>query len=304
MQHMKKLIRKGKVKEVYDLGDEHLLFFFTDNISAFDKVIPTDVPRKGESLCKTSRYWFEKIHEELGGKTHFVELEDDHNMKVKKVDTISDYSKIDNETTNYLIPLEFICRYYVAGSMNDRLKEGKMDYKDFGFTEMPEYGDKLPEPLFEVTTKLEEFDKAISYEKALDISGLTDDEYLEIKNMVLDIDRLIDRTVEKNGLLHVDGKKEFAMDENREIMLIDTFGTADEDRFWDIKEYEKGNFVEKSKEFVRQYYRDIGYHKELMEARRRGEDEPAIPPLPDDVTEEASKLYVDLMVRLTDGTYR
>lgn len=301
---MKRLIRKGKVKEVYDIGDEHLMFFFTDNISVFDKVIPTDVPRKGETLCKTSSYWFSKIQEELHGKTHFLEMLDDSTMKVKKVDVISDYNKIDNQTTNYLIPLEFISRYYVAGSMNDRLQEGKMDHRELGFTEMPSYGDKLPKPLFEVTTKLEEFDRPISYEEALAISGLTPGEYQEIREMVFKIDRLIDRTVEKNGLLHVDGKKEFAMDENREIMLIDTFGTADEDRFWEIEEYEKGNFVEKSKEFVRKYYRDIGYHAELMEARREGEDEPAIPPLPDDVTEETSQLYIDLMIRLTDGTYR
>ncbi len=301
---MKKLIRKGKVKEVFDIGDGHLMFFFTDNISVFDKVIPTDVPRKGESLCKTSAYWFNKISDELKGKTHFVEMTDVNTMKVKKVDVISDYSKIHNETTNYLIPLEFICRYYVAGSMHDRIKEGKMDYKELGFTEKPNYGDKLPKPLFEVTTKLEEFDRPIGYEEAMDISGLTDDEFQNIKQMVLDIDRMMDRTIEKNGLLHVDGKKEFAMDENREIMLIDTFGTADEDRFWDISEYEKSNFVENSKEFVRQYYRDIGYHRDLMEARRLGEDEPAIPPLPEDMTLETSELYVDLMVRLTDGTYR
>ncbi len=301
---MKKLIRKGKVKEVYDIGDEHLMFFFTDNISVFDKVIPTDVPRKGESLCKTSTYWFNRIEEDLRIKTHFIEMLDKQTMKVKKVDVIEDYDKIDHGTTNYLIPLEFICRYYVAGSLNDRIQRGEVDYKDYGFKEMPSYGDKLPKPHFEVTTKLEKFDRHITYEEALEISGLTDEEYLEIKDAVMKIDRLIEKTVEKNGLLHVDGKKEFAMDKNRDIMIIDSFGTADEDRFWELREYKKGNFVEKSKEFVRQYYRDIGYHKDLMEARRESKDEPMIPSMPEDVKNAASELYVDLMTRLTDGTYK
>ncbi len=300
---MKKLIRKGKVKEVYDIGDDHLMFFFTDNISVFDKVIPTDVPRKGESLCKTSTYWFNRLKNDLRINTHFIEMLDEQTMKVEKVDVIKDYDKIDNSTTNYLIPLEFICRYYVAGSLNDRIQRGEVDFRDYGFKEMPKYGDRLPKPHFEVTTKLEKFDRHITYDEALEISGLTDEEYLEIKDAVMKIDRLIERTVEKNGLLHVDGKKEFAMDHNREIMVIDTFGTVDEDRFWELSEYKKGNFVEKSKEFVRQYYRDIGYHKDLMEARREGEDEPMIPSMPEDVMIAASKLYVDLMKRLTDGTY-
>ena len=69
---------------------------------------------------------------------------------------------------------------------------------------------------------------------------------------------------------------EFAFDEGRTLMLIDTFGTADEDRFWDLKEFEKGNYVEKSKEFVRGYYREIGYHDELYKARNEGLPEPEI----------------------------
>ncbi len=300
---MRKLIRKGKVKEVYEIGEEHLSFFFTDNISVFDKIVPNDIPRKGETLCKTSTYWFEKAEDELGINTHFIEMVENNRMMVEKVDVITDYDKIDKNTTNYLIPLEFICRYFVAGSLYDRIREGEVDYTDFGFDEKPDYGERLPDPLFEVTTKLEDYDKKLTIEEALKISGLTDDQFEEIKDATLRIDELIKNNVEKNGLLHVDGKKEFAMDENRNIMLVDTFGTADEDRFWDKEEYDKGNFIEKSKEFVRQYYRDVGYHKEIIEASRNNEEEPSIPPLPEDMVEKTSELYVDMMKRLTDGEY-
>ncbi|MFO8109449.1 MAG: phosphoribosylaminoimidazolesuccinocarboxamide synthase [Thermoplasmata archaeon] len=300
---MKRLIRKGKVKEVYDIGDDLLKFFFTDNISVFDKVISNDIPRKGESLCKTSTYWFKRTESELQINTHFIKREDDEHMIVKKVDVILDYEKIGPDTSNFLIPLEFISRYYVAGSLLDRINRGDVDYRKLGFTEKPVYGQKLPEPFFEMTTKLEAFDRPLTREEAKNISSLSEDELKKIEEAVMNIDIMMEKTVEKNGLLHVDGKKEFAMDENRELMLVDTFGTADEDRFWEIKDYKNGQFVEKSKEFVRKYYRDIGYHQELMDARDKGEDEPPIPPLPEDMVNKTSELYVSLMKRLTDGAY-
>ncbi len=300
---MKKLIRKGKVKEVYEVDEDRLKFFFTNNISVFDKIIPNDIPRKGETLCKTSSYWFKKC-EELGIKTHFIDMPEDQVMEVRRFEVINDYDKMDSDTTNYRIPLEFIARYYVAGSLHDRIKKGKLDHEKLGFEEEPDYGEKLPEPYFEVTTKVEEIDRNLSKEEALDISGLTEEEYEEIKEAVFKIDELIEENVEKNGLLHVDGKKEFAMDENRDIILVDTFGTADEDRFWENDEYENGNFVQKSKEFVRQHYRKTGYHEDLMDARENGEEEPPIPPLPDDMVDKTSELYVNLMSRLTNGKFR
>jgi len=299
---MKKLIRKGKVKEVYEIGPEELEFHFTDNISVFDKVVPNEIPHKGETLCKTSAYWFKKT-EELGFNTHFIEITEKDKMKVESVEVIEDYDEMDEETTNYLIPLEFIARYFVAGSLHDRIEKGKIDHEELGFDEKPSYGDRLPEPHFEVTTKLEEYDRKLNKEEALSIAGLTEQEFKNIKKTVFEIDKFIEGNVEKNGLLHVDGKKEFAMNENRELMVVDTFGTADEDRFWEKDEFEKGNFVQKSKEFVRQYYRESGYHEELMEAREKDKKEPPIPPLPENMVEKTSELYIKLMSRLTDGTY-
>ncbi|MFW5952796.1 MAG: phosphoribosylaminoimidazolesuccinocarboxamide synthase [Candidatus Natronoplasma sp.] len=299
---MKKLIRKGKVKEVYEIGSNELEFHFTDNISVFDKVVPDEIPRKGETLCKTSTYWFEKS-EELGFNTHFIEMTEEDKMKVKKVDVIEDYDKIDEETTNYLIPMEFIARYFVAGSLYDRIEREEIDYERLGFYEKPDYGDSLPEPHFEVKTKLEEYNRKLDKKEALSIAGLNEKEFEQIKKMVFDIDEVIEENVEKNGLLHVDGKKEFAMTEDRELMVVDTFATADKDRFWERDEYERGNFVEKSKEFVRQYYKETGYHEKLMKARQKGRKEPPIPPLPEDMVEKTSELYLKLMFRLTDGTY-
>ncbi len=89
------------------------------------------------------------------------------------------------------------------------------------------------------------------------------------------------------------------MDEDRSIMAVDTFGTADEDRFWDGDQYEMGRFVELSKEFVRQHYRNTGYHEELYSARKAGRAEPDIPALPDEMVKKVSDLYLSLFERIT-----
>ncbi len=110
---------------------------------------------------------------------------------------------------------------------------------------------------------------------------MTNSELNEIKEAILRVDRRINKSVSQRGLIHVDGKKEFAFGIGREPVLIDTFGTLDEDRWWDRKEYDEGGkIVELSKEFVRQYYRSTGYHSELYSAREKGLPEPEIPPLP------------------------
>ena len=300
-----RFLRKGKVKEVYEVSDQELEFLFTDQISVFDKVIPTLVPQKGETLCRTSAYWFRAVGD-LGVRTHFLRVVDGNRMRVRRVQVIPDYNKITPSTRNFLIPLEVIARYYVAGSLNDRIKEGKIRPEDLGFPRghAPAYGEPLPKPFVEVTTKLEKVDRELTVDEALQISKLSAAEYNEMVEAVLKIDARLNADVQRRGLIHVDGKKEFAMDGERELMLVDTFGTADEDRFWDLAAYNEGKHVELSKEFVRQYYRQIGYHKALMEARQTGKPEPDIPPLPPDVTKRVSALYVDLFERLTGEKFR
>ena len=300
-----RFLRRGKVKEVYEVSKTELEFVFTDQISVFDKVIPTLVPHKGETLCRTSAHWF-KLVEGLGVRTHFLRVLDGNRMRVRRVQVIPDYDTITPKTKNFLIPLEIIARYYVAGSLHDRIKAGKMRPADAGFPtgHAPRYGEPLPKPFVEVTTKLEKVDRELTTAEALAISKLSPGEYDDLVKAVLKIDDRLNTEVRKRGLIHVDGKKEFAMDQERRLMLVDTFGTADEDRFWDLEAYQKGEQIELSKEFVRQYYRKIGYHQALMEAREAGGPEPDIPPLPEEVTKQVSDLYVALFERLTGEKFR
>ena len=300
-----KFLRKGKVKEVYEVSPTELEFVFTDQISVFDKVIPSLVPHKGETLCRTSAHWFRVAHD-IGLSTHFLRVEDGDRMRVRRVEVIPDYERITAETRSFLIPLEVITRYYVAGSLNDRLRKGRLLPEDVGFPKghVPSYGEPLPEPFFEVTTKLEAVDRELAVDEAMRISSLTRDEWEALREFVLRVDARLNADVKSRGLVHVDGKKEFAFDERRELMLVDTFGTADEDRFWDLAAYERGEHVELSKEFVRQHYRRTGYHARLYEAREKGLPEPAIPALPPDVLAQVRDLYVSMFERLTGEAFR
>ncbi len=299
-----KFLRKGKVKEVYEVSEDELEFVFTDQISVFDKVIPSLVPHKGETLCRTSAHWF-RVAEAMGIRTHFLRVAGGNRMRVRRVEVIPDYAQITAKSRNFLVPLEVIARYYVAGSLNDRLQKGRVRPEDVGFPKghVPGYGEPLPEPFFEVTTKLEKVDRELTVREALSISSLSLREFDDLKEVVLKVDGRIAADVRPRGLLHVDGKKEFALDGDRRLMLVDTFGTADEDRWWDLSAYEQGRQVELSKEFVRQHYRATGYHAALYGAREKGLPEPDIPALPDEVMRAVSELYVSMFERLTGDKF-
>ena len=300
-----KFLKSGKVKDVYEVSDTELEFVFSDRISVFDKIIPSEVPFKGETLARTAAYWFE-VCKDLGINTHYIRLVKPNRMRVRRIRVISDHNQLRREKGNYLIPLECIARYCVYGSLWDRVDAGEIDATAFSFPKSHKMtlGEKLPEPFFEVTTKLEKVDRNLDEAAALRISALTKDEFDELRDIALRIDREMDARVAPRGLIHVDGKKEFAFDEERHLMVVDTFGTADEDRFWDAEELKEGRFVERSKEFVRQYYRKTGYHEKLMKARKEGKEEPPIPPLPQDVLEEVSKIYIQLFEDLTGQRFR
>lgn len=300
-----KLVRTGKVKQVYEVDDQTLEFVFTDNISVFDKIIPTQVPFKGETLCRSSAFWFQVLRR-AGISTHFTELIPPNRMRVKRVEVIPDYDRINRGTTNYLIPLEIISRHYIAGSLWDRIKGGEVTAEQLGFPagHVPKYGEELPRTFYETTTKLEPVDRLLTREEALRISGLSEAEMDELFEMVAKIDALIAEEVGERMLIHVDGKKEFAFDDKRRLMVVDTFGTADEDRWWDEDAYARGEFLELSKEAVRQYYRSTGYYDNLTAARKAGQDEPDIPALPADQAKRVSDLYIEMFERITGESFR
>ena len=263
------------------------------------------MPGKGESLNRTSCHWFKLVEEAGICETHIVEMNGPDRVRARRFDVIKEPGAIPRDAENFFVPLEVICRHYLAGSGWRRYERGEVSAEELGFapgTEVKQ-GAKLPTPYLEVSTKFEKFDRLLDREEALQISNLTEEEFDSIMEIVLKIDAIIEREALKAGLIHVDGKKEFALGAGRKPVLVDSFGTLDEDRWWDAAAYENGEIVQLSKEFVRGHYIETGHHNELYEARKNGTDEPSIPALPQSVIDQTAKLYVDMYERLTGQSF-
>ena len=303
---MGEMIYHGKVKQVWTTDDPDVIEFrYTDQISVFDQIIPSLVPRKGESLNRTSCHWFGLVEQAGICETHVIEMSAPDRVRARRFDVIREPGAIPRDAENFFVPLEVICRHYLAGSGWRRYKRGEVDAEEFGFapgTELQE-GVKLPAPYVEVSTKFEKFDRLLDRKEALEISNLTEEEFDSILAIVVQIDEIIEREAAKSGLIHVDGKKEFALGKDRKPVLVDSFGTLDEDRWWDAAAYARGEIVQLSKEFVRGHYIDTGHHADLHAARTNGTDEPPIPPLPQHVIDQTATLYVEMFERLTGEAF-
>ncbi len=232
---------------------------------------------------------------------HFLRLSGPTSMRVRRVRIVPKPRTLGPHPKDYLVPLELIVRYYLAGSMWDRVQAGKVTARDLGWPsgKTLTYGMELPEPHFEVTTKLEPVDRLLTVPEALELAALDRAQLDSIRETILTIDNAMQAEIGPRGLLHVDGKKEFGIDAEGVVRVVDTFGTADEDRFWDKGAYERGRQVDFSKEFVRQHYRQSGYYDRLQKAREATAEEPPIPPLPPLLVDEVSRLYTTVFQRLT-----
>ena len=296
------MIYHGKVKQVWSTDNPDIIEFrYTDQISVFDQIIPSLIPRKGESLNRTSCHWFKLVEEAGICDTHVIEMNAPDRVLARRFDVIREPGAISRDQENVFVPLEVICRHYLAGSGWRRYARGDATAEEFGFEPgtILEEGVKLPKPYLEVSTKFEKFDRLLDRAEALEISNLTDEEFDSILEIVVKIDEIIETEAGRRGLIHVDGKKEFALGEGRVPVLVDSFGTLDEDRWWDAEAYEKGEIVQLSKEFVRGHYLETGHHSELYAAREAGTEEPPIPALPQSIIDQTSNLYADMYERLT-----
>ena len=303
---MGELLYSGKVKQVWSTDDPNVLEFrYTDQISVFDQIIPSLIPRKGESLNRTRIHWFKLVEEAGICDTHMIEMNAPDRCLATKFEVIKEPGAIPRDMENVFVPLEVICRHHLAGSGWRRYAKGDVGAEEFGFepgTELEE-GCKLPKPYLEVSTKFEAFDRLLDREEALQISNLTEEEFDSILDCVIKIDAIIEQEAGARGLIHVDGKKEFALGVGRKPVLVDSFGTLDEDRWWDSETYAKGEIVSLSKEFVREHYISTGHHDELYAARNNDEEEPPIPALPQEIIDQTAELYSSMYERLTGKTF-
>ena len=269
-------------------------FHFSDRYSVFDwGEMPDLIDGKGTALCMMGAYCFERL-EEKGVRTHyrglvdksgkvvcFDELEQPSNvMEISLVNVYRpkayvqdgklkyDYGIYLTELKNYLIPLEIIYRNGLpeGSSVFKRLEQGLITLEELGLDHYPKAGEKLEKPIFDVSTKLEEGDRYVSWAEAQRIAGLTETEVDEVKSLLLKVDGLISELAGRAGLVNEDGKIELAFDPQRRLMVVDVVGTLDECRFT----YE-GLHV--SKEIARQYYRKTEWFRDVEEAKKKAEKE-------------------------------
>ena len=269
-------------------------FHFSDRYSVFDwGEMPDHIEEKGSALCLMGAYCFERL-EEKGIKTHyrglvtqdgklvtFEELEQPTNiMEFNLVNVFRpktykengklryDYSVFTPNLKNYLIPLEIMYRNGLpeGSSIFRRVEQGLITIEDLGLDHYPRPGERLSKPIFDVSTKLEEKDRYVTWEEAQKIAGLTYEEVEEVKALFLKVDEMITRIASKAGLDNEDGKIELAFDPERSLMVVDVVGTLDECRF-------TYDGLHVSKEIARQFYRKTDWFSEVEEVKKRAETE-------------------------------
>jgi len=281
---------KKPTKDVMGVGRFH----FSDRYSVFDwGEMPDFIDGKGEALCMMGAYCFERL-EEKGVRTHYRELVDksgkivgfDELKQPSNVMEISlvnvyrpkayvqdgklkyDYGVYTPMLRNFLIPLEIIYRNGLpeGSSVFKRLEQGLVTIEELGLTHHPKAGEKLEKPIFDVSTKLEEGDRYVSWVEAQRIAGLTDSEVVEVKALLLKVDGLISELAGRAGLANEDGKIELGFDPSRRLMVVDVVGTLDECRF-------TYDGLHVSKEIARQYYRKTNWFRDVEEAKKKAEKE-------------------------------
>jgi phosphoribosylaminoimidazole-succinocarboxamide synthase len=281
-----KLLRKGKVRDVYEPSGEYLLIVACDRISAFDSVLPTPIPDKGKILTQISNFWFDKSEHII--KNHIV----DPNPGSKWFPDVDwYYPELDGRTvlvrkTEPLV-IEAIVRGYLSGSgWKEYQKSGTVcDIKlPAGLLE----SDKLPETIFTPSTKAQAgHDENISFEKAAALVGA--DVATKVRNKAIALYEFASDHARERGIIIADTKFEFGLLENGELMLIDEMLTPDSSRFWPAESYKPGGpQASYDKQYVRDYLEAIKWNKE-----------PPAPPLPDDVVAKTREKYLEAVRRLT-----
>jgi phosphoribosylaminoimidazole-succinocarboxamide synthase len=277
--------RRGKVRDVYDLGDR-LVIVATDRISAFDWVLPTPIPNKGRILTALTRFWFEW----LGVRSHLlsVNLTDMPAPFRAQEEQLAGRTMLVEKTD--VVPIECVVRGYLAGS-------GWKDYRRSGRVcgiELPaglRESDAFAEPLFTPATKAESgHDENISFEEMTRRVGRDTADTLRSRS--LDIYRRAADYARGKGIIIADTKFEWGRLPSGEIILIDEVLTPDSSRFWPADSYKPGG---PQPSFDKQYVRD------WLETTRWDKNSPP-PELPDEVVAQTRKKYLEALKRLAGDT--
>ena len=278
-----KFLARGKVRDIYDLGDV-LLFIATDRLSAFDVVLPTAIPEKGRVLTQMSHFWFNFFKEIV--PNHVVSLNvDEYPEEVRGYrEQIEGRSMLVKRAE--VFPVECVVRGYITGSgWKDYQRSGKVC--GIALPDDLEESDKLSEPIFTPATKATTgHDENISEAQAGDIIGT--EAITKLRELSINIYNRAADYAAARGVIICDTKFEFGTIDG-EITIVDEMLTPDSSRFWPVSEYQPGRAQPSfDKQFVRNYLEEIHWTKQ-----------PPAPELPTDVVEGTSEKYVEAFKKLT-----
>lgn len=278
------LLHRGKVRDVYEIDDKRLLLVATDRISAFDSVLPTLIPRKGEVLTQLSAFWFDRLRPVV--ENHLISVNID-----EMPDIVRSNKELRGRSTlarrTQVFPVECVVRGFLEGSAwKDYLATGAICGHELppGLKQC----DMLPEPIFTPATKASTgHDENIDFDLFCDLVG--PETGRRLRDISLELYTSASMFASQTGILIADTKFEFGRDSDGNILLIDEVLTPDSSRFWSTDSYEPGHAQPSfDKQFVREYLETLNWDKQ-----------PPAPSLPPEVAEATSKRYLQAYKLLT-----
>jgi phosphoribosylaminoimidazole-succinocarboxamide synthase len=280
-----KLLRRGKVRDVYEIDSQRLLIVATDRISAFDSVSPTPIERKGEVLTALSRFWFAKLGHVVPHHLITTEIDEMPETVRAHADELRGRSMLVKRTE--VFPVECVVRGYLSGS-------GWKDYQRTGQVcghQLPAAlsdSEKLSAPIFTPATKAETgHDENISEEQMAKIVGR--DAMEKLREVSLRLYTEASDYARGRGIIIADTKFEFGRDQAGTITLIDEVLTPDSSRFWPLDSYEVGKSQASfDKQYVRDYLESIKWDKQ-----------PPCPELPNEIAQATTARYLEAYELMT-----
>ncbi|MCK5478636.1 MAG: phosphoribosylaminoimidazolesuccinocarboxamide synthase [Methylococcales bacterium] len=280
-----KLLSRGKVRDIYEIDDKHLLIVTTDRLSAFDVVLPDPIPGKGRVLTSVSNFWFEKMKGIIPNHLANLKLEDvipDPEQRAQ----VTGRSIIVKRLTP--LPVEAIVRGYLIGS---GWKDYQLSGSVCGIT-LPEglkQAQQLPEVIYTPSSKatVGEHDENITFEQTIPLLGKKIAE--KIKDISIRLYTEAALFAKERGIIIADTKFEFGLDNDGELYLIDEALTPDSSRFWPAEQYQTGISPPSfDKQYIRDYLETLDWDKTAPG-----------PALPKEVTEVCAAKYAEAEAKLT-----
>ena len=279
------LIHRGKVRDLYAIGDDHLLMIASDRLSAFDVILPKPLPGKGRLLTSISLFWFDYMCQVIPNHLSDLKLEDVLTDPKEYAQAEGRCMLVKRLTA---LPIEAVVRGYIIGS-------GWKDYQSTGKIcgiDLPaglRIAEQLPEPIFTPASKAEvgDHDENIVFDKVVDTIGPELAE--QIRDISLALYRRASEYARQRGIIIADTKFEFGLDEQGQLVLMDEALTPDSSRFWPADQWQAGqNPPSFDKQFVRDYLETLDWDKTAPG-----------PELPDEVMSKAIDKYEEIVARLT-----